>query len=158
MLSFGGIKLSGNLSRNLEALLDEFEAYHTPVTNALPYCGISKVPRNKRRGTPAECARSKQIRYWGLVKIPPSSLIEQEDPYKVLQKESKKLRKIEDNLKILLKDGQKLKLIIEAKHSQHRKTKTEDKKLEAIRKKRDRLFKQLSQQQEIIANLNELLV
>lgn len=33
------------------------------------YCGINKVPKNKRLGSMKECAEKKQVSYWGLKKI-----------------------------------------------------------------------------------------
>lgn len=33
------------------------------------YCGIGKVPKNKKRGSMKECAEQGQIRYYGLKKI-----------------------------------------------------------------------------------------
>ncbi len=33
------------------------------------YCGIGKVPKKQRRGTPEECVEKGQIRYYGLKQI-----------------------------------------------------------------------------------------
>ena len=39
------------------------------------FCGIVKIPKNKILGTPQQCVRSKQIRYYGKVAIDPDMLI-----------------------------------------------------------------------------------
>ncbi len=33
------------------------------------YCGIKKIPKNKKRGSMKECAEKGQVYYWGLNKI-----------------------------------------------------------------------------------------
>ena len=38
------------------------------------YCGASSLPKNHRYGTMKECAKSGQIRYYGLKKVDPKSI------------------------------------------------------------------------------------
>ncbi len=34
-----------------------------------PYCGIKKIPKNRRRGTMNECLQKSQVRYYGIQKV-----------------------------------------------------------------------------------------
>lgn len=48
------------------------------------YCGYWNVPKNKRRGTPEECAKLKQVRYYGKHRIDPNIMkkVKEGDPLK----------------------------------------------------------------------------
>lgn len=54
------------------------------------YCGINKVPKNKKRGTMKECLDSRQVRYFGLNKVD-QRLLEQKRQ-KVVKKTAKQIK------------------------------------------------------------------
>lgn len=63
------------------------------------YCGVEDINKNQRRGTAKECGELKQIRYYGLKKVPKSIA----DEYKGIPVESdlreRRLVKMMGNLK-----------------------------------------------------------
>src|SRR5690606_13795779 len=64
------------------------------------YCGIGKVPKNKKLGTMKQCAEANQIRYYGIKKIDRITL---ENLMKSAEMSTKKLEK--EILKIQVKIG-----------------------------------------------------
>jgi hypothetical protein len=64
-----------------------------------PYCGAQeKIPKGKRRATPAECIACGQIRYYGLEKINLDKERRHAKIVKELEKEHAKLEKMEIKL------------------------------------------------------------
>lgn len=55
------------------------------------YCGIGKIPKNSRRGTPKECLNSNQVRYYGIEKIDQNEFKKSAS--------GKKIKKLKENVK-----------------------------------------------------------
>ena len=92
------------------------------------YCGIGKIPKNKKMGSMKECAEKNQIRQYGVKKID-TKLLEHIEITKKSNKNSKegesKLEKIGFDLAILIVKIKKQKIKI-----QDEKNKTKKKELE----------------------------
>ena len=58
----------------------------------VPYCGIKKVPKGRRRGTSKECKESNQIRYYGLTNADVEMLFAPKQKKKLIKK-SKPIKK-----------------------------------------------------------------
>lgn len=148
--------LSKNQALRLNALLDYYEALHTPITKASPYCGIGKIPRGKRRGTPNECFNSKQIRYWGIARAPSDLFIQHEDIGVILQRESLKLNNLLSRAKKLVSEIKRINIQLENKKLSKGKTKTIESAKAKSLKIRDRLIKEIKKQKQVVSNLADL--
>ena len=61
--------------------------------NFKAYCGIKKVPKSRRLGTMKDCAKSSQIRYWGINKVDERILSKQKKkPIKRVKLSDKKVQ------------------------------------------------------------------
>jgi hypothetical protein len=73
----------------------------------MTYCGIGPIPKNKIRGTIEECLNAKQVRYWGIEKIPKNVIDAQKKDKKTLQAEMLKMKSLEGKAKKLIDDVKK---------------------------------------------------
>ena len=72
--------------------------------NFKAYCGIKKVPKGRRLGTMKDCAKSSQIRYWGINKVDKQILSKQKKkPIKRVKLSDKKVQP-SSKIKALKKD------------------------------------------------------
>ena len=117
------------------------------------FCGITPVPKGKRRGTPQYCAAAKQIRYYGLVAIDPK-LLGKKPPSlsEIATREIISHRKLLNQAQILVKKAQQLKLIINDPKSSAKKRNTAQKAFDILLTKREPLKKKIHNQ-EITMNL-----
>jgi hypothetical protein len=69
------------------------------------YCGIKKVPKNKKLGSMKECAEKGQVSYWGLKKID-TKILENSKSVKKMSLDKTRTNKIklDTRLKKLTKD------------------------------------------------------
>lgn len=102
------------------------------------YCGIEKIPKNKKRGSMKECAENGQIRYYGLKKVD-SRLIENALNEKKLKASgtSKLDKKIEDlNIDAAGLSGKLKKILNQIKGEKNKDAKEKmEKEVEKIREK-----------------------
>lgn len=121
------------------------------------FCGISKIPKGKRLGTAEECMKSRQVRYWGIDKIPKKvkeAKSKKREP--TLTEETLKLKALGEKAKKLVKDVKKIKLEIEKREERElRPLKTLDTKLNALLKRRDTLVKQIKKQSKLVEKMEE---
>ena len=82
------------------------------------YCGIYKIPENKRRGTMKECIMSSQVRYYGIKKVDKRLI----DASKRLKK---KISKKNISIKIAKLKGQKNRMYKKLKIEENKKKKRE---------------------------------
>lgn len=122
----------------------------------MTYCGIGPIPKNKIRGTIEECLNAKQVRYWGIEKIPKNVIDAQKKDKKTLQAEMLKMKSLEGKAKKLIDDVKKYKLILDTKTKQKKKISNIDqKKGNKLLNKRDLLIKQIKRQGKLIERLKE---
>lgn len=121
------------------------------------YCGAKAVPKGKIRGSPEYCAKTNQIRYYGLVKIDEKLLTDTKGKGPDITKKRLALRKAEDEAKILIQDIGKVRLIIDKKRKAKKKHKNDDKKLDSLLIKKDKIIRKLKSAKEALkkANKNE---
>lgn len=121
------------------------------------YCGINKVPKGKKRGTPKYCYTNKQVRYYGLEALDQDILEELEKAAKKgsLQKEQINLKNLEFKGTKLLKEIKNVKVAIEVAEDNDKSTKQLDKKLAKLYATRDKFVKQYKKQQEYVKQLEK---
>lgn len=120
------------------------------------FCGVGKIPKDKVRGTPEYCASKNQVRYYGLVKID-EKLLNKHKKNKTydLQKELIKAKNLEWDGKYLVRQANNLKVIINNENEPAAKIKRAEKKLQALRKKRDILVIKQKKQSDLIKKIKK---
>lgn len=121
------------------------------------YCGL-KPTKGKRLGTPEECYKAKQIRYYGLQEVDLDKLAENVKGLNIneeLQKAQIKFRRLQDNAKELLKNYKNLKVKVDERSERGAKTKTLNKQMTQLLKKRDMLIDKIKKQKEVVNELIE---
>lgn len=121
------------------------------------YCGISKVPKGKRRGTAEECIKANQIRYYGLNELDPDLLKPKKKKKKTkdLQEEQQKLYILQQKAKKLVKEFSLIKIILDHPDSTDRQIKKANTALKNILPKRDKLLVKLKNQKKIVIALEK---
>lgn len=118
-----------------------------------PYCGIGKIPKGKIRGTAEQCLTAKQVRHWGVDKIPEdllASLTKTKEPDII--EAGLKLKKIEEKGVALINQVKKLKLSMELNKEEGKKESiTDAKKMQQLLKTKERIVKQLRAQKDVMA-------
>jgi len=117
------------------------------------FCGITPIPKGKRRGTPEYCAAAKQIRYYGLVPIDPKLLGKKPPtPSEIATKEIINHRKLLNQAQLLVNKAQQYKLIINDPKTSVKKRNIAQKSFDTLLMKREPLKKKIHKQ-EIAMNL-----
>lgn len=124
------------------------------------YCGISKVPKNKRRGTAKECFSSKQVRYYGL-EILPDEVINAVKEINVdaeLIKTKLKGRKFIEKAKALQRDMATQRVIINEPTAKAREVKAANKRRDDIIRMAKNLSKKIRANHAEVERLEEIKV
>ncbi|MEM0354000.1 MAG: hypothetical protein QXW79_00325 [Thermoplasmata archaeon] len=117
------------------------------------YCGIRKIPKGRERGTPEHCLKTKQVRYYGLVKIDKNLLEKVKGKPLDLQSEVMKLRKLEYEARYLLRIAKNLIFILEDERMSMAQKKSAQKKMDKLLIKRDKLLEKYKKQKKIVDDL-----
>lgn len=120
------------------------------------YCGALNVPKGRRRGTAAECAAKRQVRYYGIEKLDPSLLkkLVQLDTVTQIEKEQLKLSKLDFKAKKLLDNIKITKLIME-KNITDKERKKYNTRLNKYLKERDILVPKFNKQRDLVRSLKD---
>ncbi|CDI70062.1 hypothetical protein [Zamilon virus] len=117
------------------------------------YCGIGKIPKGKKAGTPEQCLKANQVRMYGRYSVDPK-LLENAGKKKLdLTKEILKYKKLQDDAKILIKQYKNLKLIVDDDTMKKSLIKASQVKLKALLVKKDKLVKKMLAQKKIVTKL-----
>jgi hypothetical protein len=122
------------------------------------YCGIAKIPKGKKRGTANQCLKAKQVRYYGVEAIvldEIKKILSKDEEHNQLIKEQLKLKKLEDDGVLLIKNFKNIKLKIELRQEDGKSTKTLDKQLQDLQKKKVTLLKKIKKQRKLINDLKD---
>lgn len=123
------------------------------------YCGVQKVPKGKHLGTAKQCAKARQIRYYGLSKVNRKILEEEVDEEELLQKEELKRLKLGHQAKKLIKEykSNELKKELAEESGNKRNYREANKRLGELDIQKRKLIKQIKQQNKVITNLEKKL-
>lgn len=115
------------------------------------YCGVKPVPKNMIRGTPEYCAKTNQVRYYGIVQINESLLANQQKKGD-LTKEKLKMQKLDSDAKILIREIKHQQIILESNATSTMK-KNAQKKLDELAIRKDKLLKRMQNQKKVLDKL-----
>lgn len=115
-----------------------------------PFCGIGKVPRSMRRGTPKECYDNNQVRYYGIKEIDISKMKKTKRNQPTLEELNMERLRLSFEARALVRDIKNNKLIIEIGTPAEIDFAT--KKQIKLNKKRDDLVKKIKANKEEIDN------
>lgn len=122
------------------------------------FCGIGKVPKGKERGTMEQCLQQGQVRYYGLVKIDPKVIENNNKKKKIknLQEEEFKLKNLETKAKKLVRDIKFQRIILNNNESPEKKKKAATRELKILFKQRDNLIKNLKNQSKKVKDMQKI--
>lgn len=115
-----------------------------------PFCGIGKVPKSMRRGTPKECYDNNQIRYYGIEKIDISKMKKAKRKKVTLEELQMERLHLSFKARKLIRDIKNNKLLIEIGTPAEIEVAT--KKQIKLNKKRDDLVEKIKANKEEIEN------
>lgn len=121
------------------------------------YCGAGPVPKGKIRGTPEYCVENKQVRYYGIVALPPHLAEKAMQSGKKLNllKEQIKGRKLGDKRILITKRAKTLAVIIGNEEERETKRNSAKKELKKIIESIKKLDKQIAAQNKLIDQIKE---
>jgi hypothetical protein len=119
------------------------------------YCGVKRISKNKRLGTPDECAELNQVRHYGLEKIDKNLVNISGKKPRSLIKEQLKEKKLEMDGRVLLKEANTLKIIIEDDRISEKTKKKSRKRLDELKNMSTKLVKKLKEQKKVINEIKQ---
>jgi len=123
------------------------------MSDDIMFCGLGPVPKGKVRAPPEYCLEKRQVRYYGKVAIDPDLLEKYTKKETSLLKEQMKLKKIEDQAKKLIREVKNVKLTLNDEEATKTQIKRAQIRMDNILKQRDKLVKQLKEQQQLVKEL-----